>query len=306
MKSFFTTVNPLDPLVIVLMGPTASGKTELAIEIAEILDLSVINVDSRQLYVGMDIGTAKPTSKQQEQVLHHLLDLRKPDTPITLQEFQKIAEIKIDEELRSRHVAFLVGGSGLYLKSILSGFRPPEVAPQPRIRNQLGTLGQKVCHQLLKKADPAAAKRIAPADSVRTKRALEVIYATGKPMSTQQNANPPRWRIMEIGLDPENLGDRITSRTENIYSKGLIEETEHLVQKYGQELKLLQTIGYGEALEVLQGQITKNQAIKKTRQRTNQYAKRQRTWFRKQHQPHWLNNEEPLREALSMVQSVLG
>ncbi len=295
-----------NPLVIALMGPTASGKTELAIELAEKLGLQIVNVDSRQLYIGMNIGTAKPTLKEQNRVFHHLLDLRQPNQPITVQEFKRIAEKKIDEILKSHQIAFLVGGSGLYLKSIVFGLQPPAVSPQPILRNQLEQLGQKLCYQLLSIADPAATKRIAPNDFVRTQRALEVIYSTGAAMTLQQKTNPPPWRLIEIGLDPANLNNRIALRTEKMYSNGLIEETRNLAEQFGTDLPMLQTIGYGEALQVIKGQISQNQAIEKTRQRTKQFAKRQRTWFRKQHQPNWLNGEEPLREALSMIESVLG
>ena len=179
------------PLVITLLGPTAAGKTALALEIAEKLNLPVINVDSRQLYRGMDVGTAKPTAAQQARVPHHLLDLRDPDQPITLQEFQAEAMPCIEAVLQQCGKALLVGGSGLYLKALTQGLQPPAVAPQPQLRNQLTQLGQAICHPLLQAADPQAAARIAPADAVRTQRALEVLYATGQPMSSQSSATPP-------------------------------------------------------------------------------------------------------------------
>ena len=166
---------PSDPLVIVLLGPTASGKTALSLGIAERLGLPVINVDSRQLYREMNLGTAKPTAAQQARVPHHLLDLRPPDQPITLQEFQAEANPCIDAVLKREGMALLVGGSGLYLKALTSGLRPPAVPPQPQLRRQLDALGQTICHPLLQAADPAAAARIAPADAVRTQRALEVL-----------------------------------------------------------------------------------------------------------------------------------
>ena len=147
-------MNSSHPLVITLLGPTASGKTALALDIAERLDLPVINVDSRQLYREMDIGTAKPTAEQQARVPHHLLDLRAPDQPITLQEFQADANPCINRELEQRGVALLVGGSGLYLKALTSGLQPPAVAPQPQLRQQLTALGQGICHPLLQAADP--------------------------------------------------------------------------------------------------------------------------------------------------------
>ena len=294
------------PLVIALLGPTASGKTALSLEIAERLGISVINVDSRQLYREMNIGTAKPTPSQQARVLHHLLDLRNPDQPITLQEFQNEAEPLIEQELEHKGMAFLVGGSGLYLKALISGLRPPAVPPQPALREQLSQLGQSTCHPLLHAADPEAAARIAPADSVRTQRALEVLYATGEPITAKAKKIPPPWRVLELGLDPPDLRQRIGRRTEQLYTDGLVDESQRLAESYGAELPLLQTIGYGEALQFLQGRITLPMAIHTSTQRTRQFAKRQRTWFRRQHNPHWLQNQDPLAEAMTLIEGQLS
>ena len=189
------------PLVVVVLGPTASGKTGLGISLARQLKLDVLNVDSRQLYREMNVGTAKPTPDQQRQVAHQLLDLRAPDQPITLQGFQSIAMAAVTQSISKSRMALLVGGSGLYLKSLIRGLRPPAVAPQAELRQQLQQLGQAICHPLLRQADPAAAKRIAPADAMRTQRALEVLYATGRPMSAQQGSIPPSWRVLELGIE---------------------------------------------------------------------------------------------------------
>ena len=294
------------PLVVVLLGPTASGKTALALELAERFALEIINVDSRQLYRGMNVGTAKPSPAQQARICHHLLDLRDPDQPITLQEFQQEALRAVNHSLTTRGAAFLVGGSGLYLKALTAGLRPPAVAPQPALRQQLAHLGQPVCHQLLTRADPDAALRIASADAVRTQRALEVLYATGAPMSGQSSASPPPWRVLELGLNPADLRQRISERTQALYSQGLVEETRHLRERYGADLSLLQTIGYDEALHVLDGTLSQQAAIAQTTRRTQQFAKRQRTWFRRQHQPHWLADDNPLSEAGRLIEAGLG
>ncbi|MCB4411517.1 tRNA (adenosine(37)-N6)-dimethylallyltransferase MiaA [Synechococcus sp. MU1611] len=298
-------MNSSNPLVIALLGPTASGKTALALDIAERLDLPVINVDSRQLYRGMNVGTAKPTAEQQERVQHHLLDLRAPDQPITLQEFQSEANPCISRELAQRGVALLVGGSGLYLKALTSGLQPPAVAPQQKLRQQLTALGQGICHPLLQAADPDAAAKIAPADAVRTQRALEVLYASGQPMSRQATATPPPWNVLELGLNPANLRQRIQQRTEQLYQDGLVEETRRLSERYGADLPLLQTIGYGEALQVISGRLTNADAVRITSQRTRQFAKRQRTWFRRQHNPHWLPDQATLTDAMTLIQQQL-
>ena len=302
---FGTTTNAETPLVVALVGPTASGKTALALELAEHFQLEILNIDSRQLYREMDIGTAKPTAEQQRRVTHHLLDLRSPDQPITLQEFQQEAAAAVSQVLKDRGVAFLAGGSGLYLKALTQGLQPPAVPPQAELRRQLKALGQANCHQLLQQSDPQAAAKIAPADAVRTQRALEVLYASGKPMSEQQSANPPPWRVLELGLNPEELRSRIAQRTQQIYREGLVAETQQLSQRYGSDLPMLKTIGYGEALEVLQGERSEAEAIATTTRRTQQFAKRQRTWFRRQHNPHWLTGQDALSEAISLIEACL-
>ncbi|MCP9789193.1 tRNA (adenosine(37)-N6)-dimethylallyltransferase MiaA [Cyanobium sp. Maggiore-St4-Cus] len=297
------------PLVIVLLGPTASGKTDLAIALAQALDLAVLNVDSRQLYRQMDVGTAKPTAAQRGRARHELLDLRDPDQPINLQEFRAIAEAQLNAELASKPLALLAGGSGLYLQALTQGLEPPAVPPQPQLRAQLAALGQPLCHQLLRQGDPAAAARIAPADAVRTQRALEVLYATGRPLSSQQGATPPPWRVLELGLNPTDLTGRIASRTRGLFAAGLVAETEALIERYGAGLPLLNTIGYAEAKQQLAGELSETEAIALCEQRTRQFAKRQRTWFRRRHEPIWLeerSTEGQLAQALQVVERGLG
>jgi len=276
------------PVTIALMGPTASGKTDLALELAETLDLAVLSVDSRQLYRGMDVGTAKPTAAQRRRVRHELLDLRDPDEPINLQSFTALAQAAIAAEHRRRGVALLVGGSGLYLEALLRGLAPPPVPPQPVLRAQLEHLGQPLCHGLLRQGDPEAAARIAPADAVRTQRALEVIYATGRPLSSQRCQQPPPWRVLELGLQPTDLAERIRRRTVRMYDEGLVEETAGLLARFGADCPLLRTMGYDEARRMLAGELDRAEAIALTERRTRQYAKRQRTWFRRRHSPVWL------------------
>ncbi|MBM5791288.1 MAG: tRNA (adenosine(37)-N6)-dimethylallyltransferase MiaA [Cyanobacteria bacterium M_surface_10_m1_298] len=294
------------PLVIALLGPTASGKTALGIKIAKALELAVLSVDSRQLYREMDIGTAKPTAEQRAEVRHELLDLRNPDQPINLQEFRQAAEQQIEAEHQRQGIALLVGGSGLYLKAINQGMTPPAVPPQAALRQQLEALGQPQCHALLREADPEAGGRIMPNDAVRTQRALEVLYATGRPLSAQQGSTPPPWRVLELGLNPPDLRQRIAQRSSQLFRDGLIEETRGLQERYGVDCPLLATIGYGEAAAVLRGDLNQQQALEHTTRRTQQFAKRQRTWFRRQHTPIWLEDADPLQQALSAIERVLG
>ena len=298
------------------MGPTASGKTDLAIALAEALDLAVLSVDSRQLYIGMDVGTAKPTADQRRRVRHELLDLRSPEQPINLQEFTALAVEAIAAEHRRRGIALLVGGTGLYLKALLQGLQPPAVPPQPALRAQLAALGQAHGHQLLQQVDPEAARRILPGDAVRTQRALEVLYATGRPLSSQQGCTAPPWRVLELALDPPDLAARIRRRTAQLYDQGLVEETATLMARHGPDCPLLETIGYGEARRVLRGELGPLEAVALTERRTRQYAKRQRTWFRRQHQPVWLRSAgtdgtggdggDLLRQALLAARQGLG
>ena len=238
------------PHVIILIGPTASGKTELAIEIADYLKTRIHNIDSRQLYKSMDIGTAKPTKIQQKKIKHFLIDIEEPINPINVKQFQEIAQKSIKREIKQDYFPFLVGGSGLYMNSITKGFFVPDVPPQNNFRRQLEELGQEKCWELLKNCDPLSTKKINFADHIRTIRALEVFYVTGKPLSTLKVQKPPNWKILELGLDRENLKERILQRTKHMFLSGIVEETKHLISRYGSELPILETIGYREAKDL--------------------------------------------------------
>ena len=299
-------MQPTKPIVIALMGPTASGKTELAIDIAKKLNTNIHNVDSRQIYIDMDIGTAKPTLEQQQKVPHFLVDLCLPSKPINLHEFQRLAKNSIERELQKQQLILLVGGSGLYLQALIGGLHPPEVPPQKFLRNQLYKIEKNERHNLLKSCDPIAAMKIHPKDSIRTIRALEVFYATGKRFSQQKNVTSLPWRVLELGLNPKNLKNRIKYRAEKMYQNGLIEETKNLIIKYGNDLKLLKTIGYGEAQSMINGNINYEEALAITIQRTCQLAKRQKTWFRNKHNSKWLTDENALPEALSYIHKFMG
>ena len=284
------------PGLIVILGPTASGKSALALDMACRLNLPILNGDSRQVYRGMDVGTAKATPAQQRLAPHCLLDLRDPDQPMTVQEFQALARQCILRFHRRGTTPLLVGGSGLYVAAVTQGLRPPALPPQPALRRQLASLGQPHCHGLLRCADPVAARRIHPNDTVRTQRALEVIYGTGCALSLQQRRCPPTYPVLEIGLAPEDLHQRIHQRTAAMVTGGgLLEETQQLVERFGPELPLLQTMGYREACQLLTGCMDRQQAVAAINRRTRQYAKRQLTWFRGQHRPRWLTSPQPQR-----------
>lgn len=254
----------------------------------------------------MNIGTAKPNRKQIERIEHCLVDIREPNEPINLREFKKVADLLIEKTIKTDQMALLVGGSGLYLQALTHGLIPPPVPPNQCLRKQLKEIGQKSCYQILESCDPLASKRIAAADAVRTQRALEVFYATGKSITSLEKSNRPSWKIIEIGLDPGDLNERIIERTNWMYQNGLLKETQQLIDDFGKDLPLLQTIGYKEALDVLLRNLDLEEAMQKTITRTKQLAKKQRTWFRKKHNAVWLKDEEPAKEALSLIQRGLG
>ena len=294
------------PNVIVLIGPTASGKTELAIEIAKHFKIKIHNIDSRQIYKYMDVGTAKPTKNQQKEIRHYLIDIKEPKNPINVKEFKDIAQKSIKNEIDKNSTPFLVGGSGLYMNSLIKGFLVPDVPPQPILRAQLEELGQEKCWDLLKSCDPNSIKKVSFSDQVRTIRALEVFYVTGKPMSSQTYESPPPWRVLEIAIDRGDLKDRIFQRTKNMFLSGIIDETKYIMNQYGADLPILKTIGYREAKEVIKNDLKIEEAIELTTKKTIQFAKRQKTWFRNKNNPSWLSNKNPLKDAIIKIESFLS
>jgi tRNA dimethylallyltransferase len=286
---------------VLVLGPTAGGKTALGVALAERLGCRVLSVDSRQVYVGMDIGTAKPTLEERRGIPHELLDLVPPDRPLNLNGFCAHAGPLIAAERATAGLALLVGGSGLYQQALGHGLVPPSVPPQPALRRQLEALDPQVRWGLLRAADPEAAGRLHPADAVRIVRALEVLYASGRPLSQQQGRHPPPGPVLELGLDPPDLRQRIAGRTAQMLRAGLLQETDHLRRRFGADLPLLRTIGYAEALAVLDGRLDPPAAEEAINRRTWQFARRQHTWFRHRHQPLWLDPESPLESALTAM-----
>jgi tRNA dimethylallyltransferase len=253
----------------------------------------------------MDIGTAKPTKEQQKTIKHFLIDLEEPSSPVNAKQFQEIATKSINRELNQKRIPFLIGGSGLYMNSIIKGFFAPDVPPQKALRSQFEKLGQEKCWELLKICDPVLTKKISYADQVRTIRALEVFYVTGKPISSQKFQNPPPWKILELGLYREDLKERIFKRTKNMFEFGIIDETKKIINQYGSNLPLLETIGYREAKDVIKENLKIEKAIEITTTKTIQFAKRQKTWFRNKNNPIWLNNKNLLKDAIINIKYAL-
>lgn len=287
------------PILIVICGATATGKSGLALPLAKKFNSVILSADSRQIYREFDIGTAKPSLEECQQIPHYLIDICDPQDNFTLAQYQEQAETLINNLNYSP--LFLVGGTGLYIKSIVKGLKIPKVSPQADLRQQLQALGQSYLYQILTQVDENAAKKIHPHDEVRTLRALEVFYLTGKPISSQQGENPPTYPILQIGLDcsPESLAKRITIRTNKMIERGLVAEVQKLADKYGWDLPLLQTLGYAEIKQYLLGEISLEQAIDLIVLHTRQFAKRQRTWFRADPDIIWFSvDQENLLELV--------
>jgi tRNA dimethylallyltransferase len=292
------------PILIVICGATASGKSRLALQLAQLLETSIISADSRQVYREFDIGTAKPTFAEQNLVKHHLIDICDPTETLTLAQYQKKAQTLIASE----NLSLLVGGTGLYIRAIVKGLKIPRVSPQPELRSQLSRIEQSILYNWLQQIDSAAASKIHSNDAVRTLRALEVYYVTGKPISEQQGENPPDYPILQIGLDTEFLEERITKRTHQMIEQGLVIEVEQLCKKYGADLPLLNTLGYAEIKQYLSGDINLADAIADTILHTRQFARRQRTWFKGNGAINWFdsNSATLLDDVWELVQSFLN
>jgi len=266
------------PGLLVICGATATGKSGLALALAERLGTRIVSADSRQVYRKFDIGTAKPTRAERDRVPHNLIDICDPTETLTLAQFQERARQAIAS---SGRVPLLVGGTGLYIKSVVRGLKIPRVPPQPELRAQLEHLDSGQLSAYLQQVDPAAASRIHPRDRRRAVRALEVYYASGRPLSEQQGEDPPPYPIWQIGLhcEPERLRSRIRQRTDRMLERGFVAEVEGLVARYGWELPLLDTLGYAEMKRYLHGELTLTAARDEICMHTAQFAKRQRTWF---------------------------
>ena len=284
--------------LIVICGATATGKSRLALELAKRLKSVILSADSRQVYREFNIGTAKPTSLEQELVSHYLIDICTPTEIMTVADYQEQAQaiIQFPFLLVSQDTPLLlVGGTGLYIHGITRGIKIPKVPRNTELRTQLKSMDQTQLYMILQQVDPIATGKIHPNDRLRTIRALEVFYVTGCPISMQQGENPPTFPILHVGLDCDavSINRRITERTQCMIANGLVAEVEDLCVKYGVNLSLLNTLGYREIKQYLNGEISLKQAEEKIIIHTRQFAKRQRTWFRANSEVEWFGADTP-------------
>ena len=294
--------------LIVILGATATGKTSLAIALAKHLNAPILSADSRQVYRHLDIGTAKPTIEERQGLPHYLIDIIEPDQTLTLADYQDQAQTLIAKFHAQGVTPILVGGSGLYIKAITAGLKIPRVAPQPELRSQLEGLGQNYCYQVLKQVDPVGATKIHTNDQIRTLRSLEVFYVTGKPLSEQQYEQPPSYPIVQIGLECDDIDayrKLVSDRTEQMLLNGWLDEIRDLQKRYGKDLPLLKTLGYGEMSDYLDNKTDLETAKLLTVTHTCQFAKRQRTWFRGSGNGnlpiHWLRSGSSWEEAIALL-----
>lgn len=276
------------PPLLAIVGPTAVGKTALALNMANVLNGEIVSADSRQVYRGMDIGTAKPTRAEQTRVRHHLIDVVDPDQDFSLATYQDRAYAAIAEISASQRTPLLVGGTGQYLAAVLQGWQIPRVAPQPELRARLEAealqLGPTALHARLAQIDPAAAQAILPGNLRRIIRALEVFEITGQPISSQQTMTPPAYtiRVIQLTLPAEQLYNRIDSRVDQMIAAGLLDEVQALVAHgYAWELPAMSGLGYREFQPYLAGQSSYEEAIQRLKYDTHAFARRQPAWFRR-------------------------
>lgn len=280
-----------------ILGPTASGKTALSLVLAEKFDGEIVNCDSVAMYREFDVGTAKPPLAERARVPHHLFDCVDPTQDVTAGEYGRQAR-QVLEEVKSRgHLPIVVGGTGLYLRALLEGlFAGPERSEKLRERLREGATkrGSQYLHRILSRLDRAAAGKIHPNDAPKLIRAIEVCLASREKMSElwQKGRDPLQgFRILRIGIDPDRseLYSRINQRAEEMLKRGLIEETQRLLEKYGTSARPLGSLGYRQATDFLRGEVTREQALQMIQQAHRNYAKRQMTWFRREPDVKWFS-----------------
>jgi tRNA dimethylallyltransferase len=287
---------PAEPLLIVVLGPTAGGKTALSLALAERFHGEIVNCDSVAMVREFEIGTAKPTAAERARAPHHLFDFVDPPSYITAGEYARLAREKL-EQIKSRgNLPIVVGGTGLYLRALIEGLFPgPQRSEElrERLRQRVEIKGPAYLHRVLSRLDRDAAARIHPNDVPKLIRAIEVCLASREQMSEmwKQGRDPLiGFRILRIGLNPDRavLYDRINLRAQKIFDSGLVEETRGLLEKYGDSIWALSSLGYKQAVQLIRGEVDRQTAALAAQQAHRNYAKRQMTWFRREPDVSWL------------------
>jgi tRNA dimethylallyltransferase len=306
---------PEPPLVVVL-GPTASGKTALSLALAARFEGEIVNCDSVAMVREFDLGTAKPTLSERAQAAHHLLDCIAPTSHITAGEYARQARQVLDEIKARGHLPIVVGGTGLYLRALLEGLFPgPQRSEElrERLRERAATHNSGYLHRILRRLDRTAAEKVHANDTPKLIRAIEVCLASRQKITElwQQYERQalPGFRILRLGLDPDRqaLYERINRRAQHMFEAGLVEETQRLLEKYGDATHPLSSLGYKQARQYLGGELTREQALQAAQQAHRNYAKRQMTWFRREPEVHWLRGfGDDERIQREVVERVLG
>ena len=297
--------------VIVICGPTASGKTNLSIEVAKKIDGEIVSADSMQIYKDMNIGTAKPTKQEMQNIKHYLLDFVSPNQRYSVAEYSKDAIEAIDEIIRKGKVPIIVGGTGLYVNSLIYGIEYPEIKLDVQYRNELEKIAQEdngleKLYSMAEKIDPEAVKNISKNDKKRICRILEIFNST-KMTKTQQEIESrkkgPKYNylIFGINMDRDKLYDRINKRVDIMIQEGLIEEVKSIISKYDEFPTAMQGLGYKEVVEYLEGKATKEEMIDKIKMETRRYAKRQITWFKKCENIKWIDGLDDIQNNINII-----
>jgi len=299
--------------LLAIVGPTATGKTEVGMGLAEALDGEIISADSMQVYRGMDIGTAKPTAEQRARVPHHLIDILDPDEAFSVADYQARADAALAAIWKRGRQPILVGGSGLYIRAVLEEMDFSLVPPDPEFRRRLleeaRSKGTRALHEWLAEVDPAAAARIHPNDQKRIIRALEVAESTGGAGSGKvDRERPPRYNSTQFGLtlDREELYRRIEARADRMIAGGLVEEVRGLLERsLGEDLISMKGLGYAQIAPHVRGQISLEEAVSRLKRDTRRFAKRQMTWFRADPRIEWIDVGEA-GGAAAVVETIRG
>ncbi|MCK4919199.1 MAG: tRNA (adenosine(37)-N6)-dimethylallyltransferase MiaA [Candidatus Pacebacteria bacterium] len=308
----------LKPLVIIL-GPTSSGKTEMSLKLAKKYNGEIINADSRQIYQEMSIGTGSPIAIQRNlisiktiikpllvnNISHHLFSIKKPNQKFSLSQYKKLAIKTINNIHKRDKIPILVGGTGLYISSIVDNLEIPEASPNKKIRERLEKHTKKYLYERLEKIDIKSAKNIGLNNKRKLIRAIEVFELTGEPFSSQQTKGKPLFNILQIGIkiDREELYKKIDKRVDTMIKEGLIEETKKLSKKYKSDLPAMSGIGYFEIDSYLKKETSLENAVQRIKFRTHQYARRQMTWFKRDERIVWI---EIYQESNKLVKNFLG